>query len=250
MASHTNNAGYSNEVENEVATPFNRPRPLWEINKSASPDPTAALLAEGGSLAMNDRDRAGLNVWFQNSFKNIFAPVRDRINLNFDKAFLLLHAHEDEVVKLRDENTTLRSQNATLRSDMKAEMSQWIETKNKEFTEQIHKIRLEIIEGRNEIQKCCALQTETVVDLMADRIRRELASEIMKMQNEVTEVRRGVDMTKIIADAARATEEGFTRLKKELAVEIAKSREESRRDARKASAKPAPAAKAAKGKMP
>jgi hypothetical protein len=259
MASHTNGAGYSGESgEHEVATPYNRPRPQWEMKSSLPVDPTSALLAEGGMLELNDRDRAalsdwfqrnfdgrfqgGLHTWFQNSFKNqfqfkvswwttdwfpkFFGPIRDRINQNFDKAFEDLRKHDDEVVKLRAENATL-----------KKEMHDWVNKKDVEFGREVLKLR-------NDIQKDCALQTEVVVDMMADRIRRELSGEIMKMQNEVADLRRGFDVQKIVADAARVTEEGFTRLKGELATEIAKSRDQMVRESRRttAAAKPAPAA--------
>jgi hypothetical protein len=259
MASHTNGAGYSGDSgEQEVATPFNRPRPQWEMKSSLPVDPTTALLAEGGTLQMNDRDRAamsdwfqanfdgrfkgGLHKWFQDSFKNqfqyqvswwttdwfpkFFAPIRDRINANFDKAFESIREHEEEVVRLRAENASL-----------KKEMHDWVNKKDVEFGREVLKLR-------NDIQKDCALQTEVVVDMMADRVRRELASEIMKMQNEVVDLRRGFDVQKIVADAARVTEAGFTQLKKELAVEIAKSRDEAKREARRtaAAAKPTPAA--------
>jgi hypothetical protein len=211
MASHTNSAGYSNEGEHEVATPYNRPRPQWEVKSSpvVQNDPTSGLLAEGGFLTLNDRDRAGLNVWFHNSFKNIFAPLRDRINLNFDKAFDAIHKHQDEVIKLRAENATLRSENATL----KKEVHDWLNKKDVEFSREVLKLRNENIALRNDVQKDCALATEIVVDTMIDRVRREFTAEIIKMQNELTETRRGFEVTKIVNEATRATEEGFAGLR-------------------------------------
>ena len=127
---------------------------------------------------------------------------------------------------------------------MKKEMHDFLNKKDVEFSREVLRLRNENTALRNDIQKDCALATEIVVDTMIDQVRRELANEIMKMQNEVADVRKGFEVTKIVADAARVTEEGFTRLKKELAVEIAKSRDEAKREARRAagSAKPAPAA--------
>src|SRR5882724_230341 len=57
----------------EKATPYNRPIPQggW-VERSAPTDPTASPIATGGSLLLNDRDRAGLNEWFQSSFQNQF----------------------------------------------------------------------------------------------------------------------------------------------------------------------------------
>jgi len=238
--------------EDTARTPFNTPIPQRQINRSAPVDPTAHRLAEGGSLEMNDRDRAGLNSWFHESFQNqfkhastwfradwfpaFFAPIRDRINENFDKAFDSIRAHEETVVKLRAEN-------AILRADMKKEMAQWADRKNREFSEEVRKLRNENVALRDDIQKNCALQAEIIIDAMADRIRKELSDEIMKMQNGIADVKKGFEVTKIVADAARVTEEGFTRLKKELAVEIAKSREEMTRESR-AAAKRATAAAA------
>jgi hypothetical protein len=323
MASHTNGAGYGGDSgEHEVATPYNRPRPQWDVRSPVPVDPTSALLAEGGTLTMNDRDRTaladwfqanfdgrfqgGLHKWFQDSFKNqfqfkvswwttdwfpkFFGPIRDRINENFDKAFESIRKNDEEVVRLRTENATLkkemhdwvnkkdvefgrevlklrnenlslkrelmitmqtivddkainlRAENATLRSDMRREIAEAATSKNREFNNVIQKLRVEAIEGRNDILKDCALATEAVVDVMMDRVRKEFAGEIFKIQNEVADVKKGFEVTKIVAEAARVTEEGFIRLKKELATEIAKGREEARREARKATAKPAPAA--------
>jgi hypothetical protein len=232
----------------DAPTSFNRPIPQYQINRAAPVDPTAHRLAEGGTIELNDRDRTALNEWFHASFQRqfqkvswfvtdffpqFFAPIRDRINSNFDKAFESIRAHEDTVVKLRAENATL-----------KKEMHDFLNKKDREFCIEVQKLRAEIVEARHVAQKDCALQTEVVVDMMADRIRRELATEVLKMQNEVTEVRRGFDVQKIVADAARVTEEGFTRLKGELAVEITKSRDQMVRESRRATAaaNPTPAA--------
>ncbi|SRR5216683_1474854 len=103
----------------ERATPYNRPIPQHTIQRSAAQDPTAALLTTGGSLRLNDSDRDGLNEWFKSSFKNqfkykiswfchdwfpeFFAPMRDRINANFNKAFDLIRKHDEEVATLRRE---------------------------------------------------------------------------------------------------------------------------------------------------
>jgi hypothetical protein len=264
MASHTNGAGYGGDSgEHEVATPYNRPRPQWDMKSPVPVDPTSALLAEGGTLTMNDRDRAaladwfqrnfdgrfqgGLHKWFQDSFKNqfqfkvswwttdwfpkFFGPIRDRINENFDKAFESIRKHDEEVVHLRAENATLKKQ-----------VHEFLNRKDVEFCREILKLRNEVAKMRNDIQKDCALQTEVVVDTMIDRVRRELAGEILKIQNEVADVRKGVEVTKIVNDAARTTEAGFVGLRQELATEIAKSREEAKREARRtAAAKPAPA---------
>jgi hypothetical protein len=300
-----------NGEDHTEMTPFNTPRPLWDMKRSAPVDPTSALLAEGGTLAMNDRDRTALNSWFNTSFQNqfqpstwfrttwfptFFAPIKDRLNANFTKVFDSLKKHADDVVKLRAENMLLwgevkkavevvntktgesleevsklraenialkkeltihiqstiddkfvkfSAQNAILRSDMTEQQSRWVNTKNKEFSEESRKLRAEIFEVRNATQKDCALQTETIADMLIDRVKREFAAEIMKRQNEVADLRRGFDVQKIVADAALTTEAGFEQLKKELALEISKSREEARREARRtaaATAKPTPAA--------
>ena len=129
----------SDTVE-ERATPWNRP--LLQTGsyreRSAPVDPTAAPIATGGSLMLNDSDRSGLNEWFHSSFKNqfkyktswfggewfpeFFAPMRDTINHNFNKAFDTIRKNEEEVVKLRkevkDEMTKLRKDNAKLRIEM------------------------------------------------------------------------------------------------------------------------------------
>jgi hypothetical protein len=256
-----NSAGYSGESgEHEVATPYNRPRPQWDMRSVVQDDPTSALLAKGGFLTLNDRDRAaladwfqanfdgrfqgGLHKWFQDSFKNqfqykvswwttdwfpkFFGPIRDRINANFDKTFESLRKHDDEVIKLRAENATL-----------KKEMHDWVNKKDVEFGREVLKLRNENIALKKELTITMQAVAEVITDQSMDRMKSEFAAEIMKMQNEVADVRRGFDVQKIVADAARATEEGFTRVKGELAVEIARSREESRRESRKAAAKPA-----------
>lgn len=161
MASHTNHAGYSNEGEDAPATPYNRPRPQWEMKSSAPvvQDPTAALLAEGGFLTLNDRDRAGLNKWFQDSFegrfeggvhswfqesfKNQYRPIRDRINKIADTAFNALRKNEKDITKLRGEHeaevTKLRGEVAGLRKAFDAAemylngMTELIDKNNKEI---------------------------------------------------------------------------------------------------------------------
>jgi hypothetical protein len=248
MATHMNHSGHgSNSGEDEVATPYNRPAPQFTVARSAPApvDPTAGLLAEGGFLTLNDRDRAGLLRWFEESHKNISRPMRDRINKLFDKTFELLRVYDEELVQLRAENTTLRA-------DVAKQQIEWVNSRNREFTSEVRKLRDEAAEMRRDVQKDCALQTETVVDMMIDRVRRELAGEILKIQNEVTEVRRGIDVTKIVADAAGITEQSFEGLRRELAMEIAKSREEVRRETRRAAAatKPAPAAPQPKAPKP
>jgi hypothetical protein len=237
-------------------TPFNTPIPQYQINRAAPVDPTSHRLAEGGTLEMNDRDRAALNSWFQDSFKRqfqhastwftadwfpkFFGPIRDRINQNFDKAFESIRKHDESVIKLRAEN-------AILKADVAKQQAEWVNNKNREFSGEVLKLRNEVAAFKKELTVQTQAIVEVMMDQMIDRLKNEFTAEIIKIQNEVADVRRGFEVKTIVADAARVTEEGFTRLKKELAVEIAKSREESRREARKAEAKPAPAATAATG---
>jgi hypothetical protein len=237
----------------DAPTSFNRPIPQWQINRAAPVDPTAHRLAEGGTLEMNDRDRAALNSWFQTSFQaqfkhkvswfctdwfpTFFAPIRDRINANFNKAFESIRKHDESFVHLR-------AQNAILKADVKKEMAEFINNKNREFSTEVQKLRSDVAAFKKEL----TVQTQAIVEVMMDqsmdRLKNEFAAEIIKLSGEIGEVRRGIDVQKIVADAAHATEACFTQLKRELAVEIAKSREESRREARRtaaAAAKPATA---------
>src|SRR5450631_945049 len=205
MASHTNGAGYSGDSgEQEVATPFNRPRPQWEMKSSLPVDPTTALLAEGGTLQMNDRDRAamsdwfqanfdgrfkgGLHKWFQDSFKNqfqyqvswwttdwfpkFFAPIRDRINANFDKAFESIREHEEEVVRLRAENASL-----------KKEMHDWVNKKDVEFGREVLKLRNENLSLKRELM----ITMQTIVDDKAINLRAENATLRSDMRREIAE---------------------------------------------------------------
>jgi hypothetical protein len=260
-----NSAGYSGESgEHEVATPFNRPRPQWEMKSSLPVDPTSALLAEGGTLQMNDRDRAaladwfqrnfdgrfqgGLHKWFQDSFKNqfqfkvswfctdwfpqFFGPIRDRINENFDKTFESLRKHDEEVVHLRAENASL-----------KKEMHDWVNKKDVEFGREVLKLRNENIALKKELTITMQAVAEVVTDQSMDRMKSEFAAEIVKMQNGIAEVKKGLEIETITNKAARVTEAGFAGLRQELATEIAKSREEMTRESR-AAAKRATAAAA------
>jgi hypothetical protein len=265
-----NSAGYSGEAgEHEVATPYNRPRPQWDMKSVVQDDPTSALLAKGGFLTLNDRDRAalsdwfqanfdgrfqgGLHTWFQNSFKNqfqfkvswwttdwfpkFFGPIRDRINENFDKTFESLRKHDEEVVHLRAENVSL-----------KKEMHDWVNKKDVEFGREVLKLRNENIAMKKELTVTMQAVVEVLLERSIDQLKGEFSAEIMKMQNEVADVKKGFEVTKIVADAARVTEAGFAGLRQELATEIAKSREEMTRESRAAAkrasaaaAKPAPA---------
>jgi hypothetical protein len=145
----------------ERATPYNRPMVLQDgkassyTERSTPADPTAAPIATGGSLMLNDRDRSGLNEWFQSSFQNqfkhrtswfgcdwfpeFFGPMRDRINANFDKAFAAVRKNDEDVVKLRDE---LRKEIADVEIKLRSEHAAEIIKLKKEFavkTSKLHK---------------------------------------------------------------------------------------------------------------
>jgi hypothetical protein len=176
MTSHTNHAGYNNSGEqDDVATPFNRPRPLYEMKSSVPAvqnDPTSGLLAEGGFLTLNDRDRAGLNKWFHDSFEgkfegglqtwftrsftNFLTPIRERINKNFETAFDDLRKSNEDIVKLRSDHaaevTKLRGEVAGLRKAFDATemylngMFELIDKNNKEIAGLRDNMSAEIIQ--------------------------------------------------------------------------------------------------------
>jgi hypothetical protein len=234
----------------DAATPFNRPIPQWDINKKLV-DPTAHRLAEGGSLEMNDRDRTALNAWFHDSFKQqfqhastwfradwfpaFFAPIRNRINENFDKAFASIRKHEESFVHLR-------AQNAILKADVAKQQAEWVNNKNREFSGEVQKLRSDVAAFKKELTVQTQAIVEVMMDQMTDRLKNEFTAEIIKIQNEVADVRRGFEVKTIVADAARVTEEGFAGLRRELATEIAKSREEMTRESKAAARRTAAAA--------
>jgi hypothetical protein len=139
---------YADGVE-ERATPYNRPIPQWETR--ASTDPTASPIATGGSLLLNANDHAALEKWFHASFKKqfeykaswfstdwfpaFFAPMRDRINANFDKAF-------DTIRELRK-----------VVDDVELKHAAEIKQLRKEFTAQTNKLRKEMMSLQSSISR-------------------------------------------------------------------------------------------------
>lgn len=140
-------------------TPYNRPMVLRDGKASSyversTADPTAAPIATGGSLTLNASDRAALNEWFQNCFMKqfefktswfrtdwfpeFFAPMRDRINANFDKAFDTINRNFETVQK---SNAALRKEITELRAEHAAQI---IKLK-KEFAARVSKVRKETV---------------------------------------------------------------------------------------------------------
>jgi hypothetical protein len=217
MASHTNHAGYSNEVEHEVATPYNRPRPQWEMKSvpTVQDDPTSGLLAEGGFLTLNDRDRAGLNKWFQDSFegrfeggvhswfqesfKNQYRPIRDRINKIADTAFNALRKNEKDITKLRGEHAAevskLRGEVAGLRKACDAAelylngMIELIDKNNKEIAGLRNEMKNEIITMHktmaSEVVKIHASVRHEMRDFISGK-NKEFRSELSEMRGKTT----------------------------------------------------------------
>jgi hypothetical protein len=136
-------------MNQDPATPYNRPIPQGGYTARAT-DPTAAPIATGGSLMLNDADRAALKEWFKDCFKNqfdsnykatwfgdwfreFFGPMRDRINANFNKAFDTISQNKEEAVKMRDQ---LRDE---LRKEIATEIKAAVDLMRKDFNKKMRK---------------------------------------------------------------------------------------------------------------
>jgi prefoldin subunit 5 len=265
MASHTNHAGYSHAGEDDVATPYNRPRPQWEMTRSAPApvDPTAGLLAEGGFLTLNDRDRAGLNTWFHNSFQNsvstkgawftadwfpqFFAPIRDRINKNFDRAFGALQKNSEEVTKLRSEHAAevvkLRSEHAKEIAGLRkafdaAELYlngalELIDKNNKEITGLRNEMAAEIIK----MHKQMASEVVKIHASVRHEMRDFISGKNKEFRSELGEMR-GKTMSRLSGDLTSMKDDLLALLRGELTGELIKMRKELK-PASKPTSKPA-----------
>jgi hypothetical protein len=248
MASHTNHAGYGASGEDDVATPYNRPRPQWEM-KSTVPavqdDPTAALLAEGGFLTLNDRDRAALNKWFQTSFegrfeggvhswfqesfKNQYRPIRDRINKIADTAFNALRKNEKDITKLRGEHeaevTKLRSEVAGLRKAFDiAElylngMTELIDKNNKEIAGLRNDMTTEIIK----MHKPMAAEVVKIHAAVRHEMRDFVSVKNREFKASVGELR-GSMLTKLADSLSGMKDDLVASLRTELTAELLKMR--------------------------
>jgi len=247
MASHTNHAGYSHSGEHDVATPYNRPRPQWEMKSSAPvvQDPTAALLAEGGFLTLNDRDRAALNKWFQDnfegrfeggphswfqeSFKNQYRPIRDRINKIADTAFNALRKNEKDITKLRDTHATevakLRGEVAGLRKAFDVAelylngMTELIDKNNKEIAGLRNEMKNEIIT----MHKTMAAEVVKIHASVRHEMRDFISGTNKTFKSELSEMR-GKTTSRLSHDLDSMKDDLLASLRGELTTELIKMR--------------------------
>jgi len=206
----------------DIVTPYSRPIPQWEMKSSSPPDPTAGLLATGGFLQLNDRDRAGLNEWFKDSFRNqfqhkvswfctdwfpaFFAPIRNRINVKFNEAFDSLHKNDEEIVKLRKEMTGTE---VKLRGEHAAEVVK--------LHNEIAGVRKALETADLNLGK--ALDSIRKNDEEVIRLRNEMAVEVGKMHKQMA-----AEVVKIHADVRHEMRDFIAGKNKEFKAEVGEMR--------------------------
>jgi hypothetical protein len=197
----------------ERATPYNRPLPQWQ--PPAPEDPSATRLVEGGALKLNDQDREGLAKWFQASFMNqlsenswftrdwlpeFMAPLYYTVNANFDKAIDLIDKNNEQFLKLREEvlvevakvRKEIAADVVKARDDMQRQMADWVKTKNKEFTDELAKMRQIVM------TKC-----NSDLNVMRDDLLRVLRRD---MKDDIRKINDGLIITRSVESADRIEE--------------------------------------------
>jgi dGTP triphosphohydrolase len=243
----------------EHRTSFNTPIPQWQ--PPAPEDPTASPLVVGGALKLNDHDRAGFS--FRQSFMNqfeegswftrdwipeLFEPLHRTINDNFDKALDLIDKSSEDVLALREEvlievvkvRKEIKADIVKVHDDVQQEMKDWVNTKNKEFTD-------EVAELRRVVMNKCNSDLNVMRDDLLRVLRKDMADEIRKMNaglvktrdaetsdrieetvqaiKTATDTTRSEMMTTYNADVQSIHAEILQTLRQELAQEILKMRE-------------------------
>jgi dGTP triphosphohydrolase len=181
--------------EVERATPYNRPMPQW--SPPAPQDPTAAPLAEGGSLKLNPYDRAALTAWFGESFlhqlrddswfcrdwlPDFMAPIYKTLNANFKELIGRIGKSNEDVLQLREEvlievakaRKEMAADIVKARADMRQDQINWIGTKDREFKAEVAKMR------RLQIEKCNS-DLNIMRDDLLRVLRRDMADEVRKV---------------------------------------------------------------------